>query len=136
MHDDRRTPGHIRITETLLRLYVFLAQHLDRCLQVGPRGNDANDDLEGHLASTRTAILEMLSANPVVKAKVERECQHVLALAAAYITDGTETAPGSEALAAERAVLKHKTMALSDLLAVFRALSDQNPTGTSARPTD
>ena len=124
MHDDRRPPGHIRITETLLRLYVFLAQHLDRCLQVGPGRNDANDDLEGHLAATRTAILDMLSANPVVKAKIERECQNVLALAAAYIEDGTETAPGIGALAAERAVLKHKTIALSDLLAVFRALSD------------
>ena len=24
--------SHIEITETLVRLYVFLAQHLDRCL--------------------------------------------------------------------------------------------------------
>ena len=136
MHDDRRTPGHIRITETLLRLYVFLAQHLDSCLQVGPRGNDANDDLEGHLATTRTAILEMQSANRVLKAKIQRACQHVLGLAAAYSTEGTGSARGSAALAAERAVLRHTSMPGGYRLPVFRALCDRNATGRSARRSD
>ena len=113
--------SHIEITETLVRLYVFLAQDLDRCLDEAARRTYPEQELQAHLASARTEMMEMLSVNPVVKEKVEQECHRVLALAAAGLTDGTGKAGALDELKAERAVLKTKTMALSDLLAVFRA---------------
>jgi hypothetical protein len=113
--------GHIDITETLVRLYVFLAQNLDRCLNEAARTSYPEHELQAHLSSTRAAMMAILSVNRVVKDKIEQECDRVLSLAAACLTDGSGKAAAVEALQAERAVLKNKTMALSDLLAVFRA---------------
>jgi hypothetical protein len=113
--------GYLDITETLVRLYVFLTQNLDRCLNEAARTTYPEHELQAHLKSTRAEMMEMLSVNGVVKGKVEQECNRVLALTAACLTDGTGQAAAMEALKEERAVLKHKTMALSDLLAVFRA---------------
>jgi hypothetical protein len=110
---------HIEITETLVRLYVFLAQDLDRCLDKAARRTYPEQELQSHLVSTQAKMMEMLAVNRVVKDKVEQECNRVLSLAAACLTDGTGKTMND--LKAERAVLKNKTMALSDLLAVFRA---------------
>ena len=66
-------------------------------------------------------MMEMLSVNQVVKAKLEQECNRVLLLAAACLTDGAGKTAVMDELKSERAVLKIKIMALSDLLAVFRA---------------
>jgi hypothetical protein len=114
--------SHIEITETLLRLYVFLAQDLDRCLNEAARQTFPESELQAHLASTRAKMMEILSVNRVVKEKVEQECNRVLALAAACLAGGDGKKAAMEELKAERAVLKNKTMALSDLLAVFRAV--------------
>jgi hypothetical protein len=113
--------SHIEITETLVRLYVFLAQALDRCLNEAARRTYPEEELQLHLASTRAEMMEILSVNRVVKDKVEQECHRVLTLSAACLTNGTATTASMDELNAERAVLKNKTMALSDLLAVFRA---------------
>lgn len=113
--------SHIEITETLVRLYVFLAQVLDRCLDDAARRSYPEQELRLHLAATRTEMMEILSVNRVVKEKVEQECHRVLALSAACMMNETATKTIMDELHAERAVLKNKTMALSDLLAVFRA---------------
>lgn len=113
--------SHIDITDTLARLYLFLAQRMDRCISEAARISYPEAELQSHLASTRTTVLEMLSVNQVVKGKVAQECSRVLSLVAACFTDGPGKAVALEELKVERAVLKHKTMALSDLLAVFRA---------------
>lgn len=115
------TMGHIEITETLVRLYVFLTQYLDRCMDEAARKAYPDEELEAHLSSTRSKMLEILTVNPVVKGKVEQECDRVLALGAACLKGGTGKASALEDLKAVRAVLKNKTIALSDLLAVFRA---------------
>jgi len=65
--------------------------------------------------------MEILSVNQVVKDKVERECDRVITLSAEYLANKNATTVAVDELNAERAVLKNKTMALSDLLAVFRA---------------
>ena len=114
--------GHIEITETLLRLYVFLSQDLDRCLNDAARQTFPETELQSHLSSTRAKMMEILSVNRIVKGKVEQECNRVLALAAACLAGGDGKKAAMEELQAERAVLKNKTMALSDLLAVFRAV--------------
>lgn len=113
---DRR----IEITDTLARLYLFLAQSMDRCVNEAARINYPEDELQAHLASTRAAVLDMLVGNQVVKAKVEQECNRVHALIMACLRDGVTKPVALDELMAERAVLKHKTMALTDLLAVFR----------------
>ncbi len=113
--------NHIDITDTLVRLYVFLAQHMDRCVSEAARISYPESELQRHLASTRADLKEMFSVNQVVKGKVEQECERVLALAAACLTERPGKAVALNELKAERAVLRHKTAALSDLLAVFRA---------------
>jgi hypothetical protein len=113
--------SHIEITDTLVRLYVFLAQHMDRCISEAARISYPEAELQSHLASTRATIQDMLSINQVVKAKVEQECLRVLALVRECLKEGAGRARALEELKTERAILKHKTMALSDLLAVFRA---------------
>ena len=102
-------------------MYLFLAQSIDRCLNEAARISYPEAELQSQLASTRAAVLDMLAVNQVVKAKVEQECNHVRSLIMACLTDGAAKAAALDELKAERAVLKHKTMALSDLLAVFRA---------------
>jgi hypothetical protein len=114
-------PGHIEITETLVRLYVFLANYLDRCLNEAARQSFPEHELQAHLASTRAKMMEILSVNRVVKGKVEQECDRVLSLGAACLKNGANRAAMLSELQAERTVLQNKTIALSDLLAVFRA---------------
>jgi hypothetical protein len=113
--------SHIDITDTFVRLYVFLAQQMDRCVSEAARISYPEAELQSHVASTRATILDMLSPNPVVRGKVEQECLPVLALVTACLQEGAGKTLALKELHAERAVLKHKTMALSDLLAVFRA---------------
>jgi recombinational DNA repair ATPase RecF len=120
-------PSHIEITETLLRLYVFLAQYLDRCLDETLGRSLQEADLQAHLLATRKSVMEMLAVNRVVKGKVEHECERILELAATCLRDrqNGRTIDGdhrADLLKAERAMLKNKTIALSDLLAVFRAM--------------
>jgi hypothetical protein len=113
--------SYIDVTDTLARLYLFLAQSMDRCVSEAARISYPEAELQSHLAATKATVLDMLSVNQVVKAKVEQECNRVNTLVMACVTDGAEKAGALDELKAERAVLKHKTMALSDLLAVFRA---------------
>jgi hypothetical protein len=113
--------SHIDVTDTLARLYLFLAQSMDRCVSEAARISYPEVELQSHLAVTRATALDMLSVNQVVKAKVEQECDRVRSLVMACLADGAANGAALDELNAERAVLKHKTMALSDLLAVFRA---------------
>lgn len=114
--------GHIEITETLVRLYVFLTQYLDRCLDEASRKAFPDEELHAHLAQTRATMADILAVNPVVKSKVEKECKDVLALGASILKGGTDRAAATEPMQAQRTILRNKTIALSDLLAVFRAL--------------
>ena len=113
--------SHIDITDGLVRLYLFLAQSLDRCVSEAARISYPESQFQARLASTRGTVLDMLSVNQVVKGKVEQECERVGSLVTACLTDGAAKAGPLDELKAERAVLKHKIVALSDLLAVFRA---------------
>lgn len=114
--------SHIDITDKLVRLYLFLAQSIDRCLSEAARISYPESELQSNLASTRIAVLDMLSVNRVVKGKVEQECHRVLSLVTACLTDGPGKTAALIDLRVERTMLKQKTMALSDLLAVFRAV--------------
>ena len=112
--------SHIDNTDTLARLYLFLAQSLDRCVSEAARISYSEPQFQASLASTKATVLDMLSVNQVVKGKVEHECDRIGSLVTC-LKDGPAKAGALDELKAERAVLKHKTMALSDLLAVFRA---------------
>ena len=116
------SPSPIVVTETFVRLYVFLTQVLDRCLDPAARDTLSEQELHGHLESTKTAMTAMLSVNPVVKKKIEQECAHVLALGQRCLTEGQGGAEVLNDLRKERVTLQNKTIALSDLLAVLRAL--------------
>jgi hypothetical protein len=122
MYTQSTVHSHIDITDTLVRLYVFLAQQMDRCVSEAARISYPEVELHAHLASTRATILDMLSVNQVVRGKVEQECLHVLALCHDVLSGAGGKALALEKLNAQRALLKHKIMALSDLLAVFRAV--------------
>ncbi len=113
--------SHIQITETLVRLYVFLSQSLDRCLDKSTRESFPEKEHQAFLADTRARVMEALAVNPVVKRKVEAECSRVLNLAASYLKARTNKTAIQRRLKAERETLRTKLVALSDLLAVFRA---------------
>ncbi len=112
-------PGHIEVTETFVRLYVFLSQTLDRCLDQSQRESFPEKDHQAFLHEARNKLREIVAVNPVVKDKVEAEYGRVLALAESYLRKAEPKA--TEQVKHEHAVLKTKLVALSDLLAVFRA---------------
>jgi hypothetical protein len=111
------------IAATFVRLYVFLTQYLDRCLDEAARKGYPDSELQAHLDETRRQLMEILSVNPVVKKKLAEECDRILSLGAACLKSGSVDTKTRETIQAERAVLKNKTIALSDLVAVFRALA-------------
>jgi hypothetical protein len=113
--------NHLETTELLVRLYVFLNQYLDRCVNEAAHQSYPESELKKHLAETRARLSEILAINSVVKNKVEQECDRVLALGASCLKGGGKTTE-IELLKAEQAILRSKTIALSDLLAVFRAV--------------
>jgi hypothetical protein len=112
----------LEIAAALVRLYVFLSQYLDRCLDDAVRRGLPDGDLQTHLAQTRGELMDILSVNPVVKRKLTEECDRIVNLGASCLTPSSVTAKDRERIHAEREVLKQKTSALSDLVAVFRAL--------------
>jgi hypothetical protein len=116
------TRAQIDVAAALVRLYVFLTQYLDRCFDEAARKSYPDAELQAHLAETRRQLMDILSVNPVVKKKLTEECDHILALGASCLKDGAADARARATIQAERAVLKNKTIALSDLVAVFRAL--------------
>jgi len=113
----------IDVAASLVRLYVLLSQYLDRCLDEASRKSFPEKDLQGHLTETRRHLLDLLSVNPVVKKKVGEEYDRILAIGAECVTSGSASGQPREAIQAERAVLRTKSIALSDLVAVYRALS-------------
>lgn len=116
------TKEQIDVTAAFVRLYVFLAQYLDRCFDEVARKNYPDSELQGHLAETRRQLMEILTVNPVVKKKLEQECDRIVALGATCLKDGATDAKMRDAIQSERSILKSKTLALSDLVAVFRAM--------------
>ena len=116
-------PGHhVEVTETFVRFYVFHAQTLDRCLDQGQRESFPEKEHQAFLTESRNRMRDMLAVNPVVKGKVDEECSRVLALAESYLKKGAGQQDVLEQITRERDLLKTKLVALSDLLAVFRAL--------------
>jgi hypothetical protein len=113
--------SHIETTDALSRLYLFLAQAMDRGLDEVGRVNDGDSELDANLAGARSAALELLAVNRVVRDKVEAECNRIRSLVEACLKGGASHMALVEALRTERAIVKQKTMVLSDLLAVFRA---------------
>ena len=116
------TKEQIDVTAALVRLHVFLAQYLDRCFDNAARTSYPDSELQGHLTETRRQLMEILAVNPVVKKNLAQECDRILALGATCLKGGATDTKTCEAIQAERAILKNKTVALSDLVAVFRAM--------------
>ncbi|MBI4401833.1 MAG: hypothetical protein HY581_09405 [Nitrospirae bacterium] len=122
MSSQSAVPSHIEVTETLVRLYVFLAQYLDRCHDEAARQSFPEKELQAHLTTTRARMMDILSVNRVVRDKVEKECDRVLSLGAACLKGRSAKTAVQKELKAERGILQNKMIALSDLLAVFRAM--------------
>lgn len=116
------TKDQTDVAAAFVRLYVFLAQYLDRCFDEAARKSYPDAELQSHLNDTRNQLLSILAVNPVVKNKLSQECDRILALGASCLKAGPGDLKVREAIQAERAILRNKTIALSDLVAVFRAL--------------
>lgn len=58
--------SHIETTDALSRLYLFLAQAIDRGLDEVDCVNGVDSKLNANLARARSAALELLSVNRVV----------------------------------------------------------------------
>ncbi len=116
------TKDQIDVAAALVRLYVFLAQYLDRCVDEAARKSYPDSELDAHLTNTRRELMSILSVNPVVKRKLAEECDRILTLGTSCLKSGKADAMTRDAIHTERTALKNKTIALSDLVAVFRAL--------------
>ena len=121
MNGIRTAPNHIEITETLIKLYDFLAQSLDHCLDQWERGTSEEHELQAHLSSSRAQMMDMLVGNPTVKQKVEPECKRVLSLTSACLSNGSQNSVAMKEATAERDTLRCKATALRDLLEVFHS---------------
>jgi hypothetical protein len=64
MNAEATTYSHIDVTETLVRLYVFLAQDLDRCLDLAACQTNPEHELQSHLSSTRAILMGMVVGEP------------------------------------------------------------------------
>ncbi len=115
------TAQHIDIAEAFIRLYVFLTQYIDSCESGTVNQDYPAAELQKNLASARAEMLNILTANPVVKGKVEKECEQVFSLVTRTLMGGAEKVSARDALGAQRVIFQTKTVALSDLLAVYRA---------------
>ena len=111
------------VAAAIVRLYVFLAQYLDRCSDEAARKSYPDSELQKHLDETRRQLMDLLSVNPVVKRKLADECDRILTLGSGCLNSGAINAATRERIQAERTMLQHKTIALSDLVAVFRAFA-------------
>ncbi len=121
MVEQSSIPQHIKTTETLLRLYVLLAQFLDRCQEEeGRRSSLSEAEFQKLLLETKTSVASLVSSNRIVPEKIEQEFEQIM-----QIGQNVSKNPGDTKLMAEvtqqREVLRIKTLALSDLLAVFRS---------------
>jgi len=112
---------YIATTETYLRFYVLLSQYLDRCLDDKIQESLSEKDFQGHLTDTRTAVLDLLATNRIVKEKVEKEYEYILNLGKDYLERSAKEAMRKK-IEEERETLRIKMLALSDLLAVFRSV--------------
>lgn len=115
------TAQHIDIAETFIRLYVFLTQYIDSCESETVNQDYPEVELQKNLASARAEMLDILKVTPVVKGKVEKECERVFSLVTKALMGGTEKVAALDVLGAQRVIFQTKTGALSDLLAVYRA---------------
>ncbi|GJL55077.1 MAG: hypothetical protein NPIRA02_22090 [Nitrospirales bacterium] len=114
-------PHHIKTTETLLRLYVLLAQYLDRCrAEDGYQSSLSEGEFQKHLVETKHSVLTQLSTNRIVPEKIEQEYDRVMKNAKALTENHTDSELKTQ-VDQERETLRIKTLALSDLLAVFRS---------------
>ena len=111
----------IQITETVLRLYVLLNQYLDRCHDQAAKEAFPESEFQEHLTATRGKATELLATNRVVKAKVEEESERILRLGADCVERAGDKGVQDQ-LSKEREMLRIKTLAISDLLAVFRSV--------------
>src|SRR5437660_12899238 len=93
--------SHIQVTETLVRLYVFLSQSLDRCLDKSTREFFPEKEHQAFVAETRARVMEALAVNPVVTRKVEEEFNPALSLAASDLTARTYKTASQRQLKAE-----------------------------------
>jgi len=109
----------MEITETVLRFYVFLRHYLDRFHDQAAKEAFPESEFRKHLRVTQVKVTELLTSNRVVKQKVAAESNGILQLG----SDSVERRSGvTGQLAKERELLRVKTVAISDLLAVFRSI--------------
>ena len=66
-------------------------------------------------------ILAILNVSPVVRAKVDKECERVFTLGTKSLMGSTEKVAVLDVLDAARTIFQHRTMAIRDLLAIYRA---------------
>ncbi len=121
MSQDLPIPQHIRTTETFLRLYVLLAQYLDRCGENSSSSSSISEgEFQKHLLETKATLMNLLSTNRIVPAKVEQEYERVMKCGRALTSNPTDSGLRAQ-VNQEREELRIKTLTLSDLLAVFRS---------------
>lgn len=114
------TPEYIEVTQAFLRFYVLSIQYLDHRLGTNTSESISQDDVYAHLKESRDVLLRLVSINPIVPGKVEKEYEEISRLGTASSTGGEGQTQDIGTITELRMVLHNKTSVLSDLLAVLR----------------
>ena len=122
MSQEPNLPQHIKTTETLLRFYVLLGQFLDRCrVEESSSSTISEGEFHRHLVETKTSVTALLGTNRVVAEKVSQEYERFMQ-SGSDLMKNPESSELKIQVEQDRDVLRTKSEALSDLLAVFRSV--------------
>lgn len=109
------------ITESLSHLYLGLTRYLDWIHENPKQSEETAQQTKRLIQTSRDGLETYLSKNPVVQRSVEEECAFVFSIVE-QATHGGLTPKLIEKMTIERAKLQTKIVALTDLVALFKAL--------------
>ena len=109
------------VTSLLSHLYLGLTRYLDWIHEGSSKSEKTEEEVKSLIQTTRDGLEKYLSKNPVVQRSVEEECALVFSIVKESTSSGL-TPKLMEKMTTERAKLQTKIVALTDLVALFKAL--------------
>ena len=111
----------VALTESLSHLYLGLTRYLDWIHENPEKSEETARQIKRLIQTARDGLETSFSKNPVVQRSVEEERALVFSMVE-QATHGGVTPKLIEKMTIERAKLQTKIVALTDLVALFKAL--------------
>ncbi len=111
----------VTVTELLSHLYLGLTRLLDSIHENSEKSKKTREEIKSLIQAAREGLEKYLSKNPVVRRNVEEEHALVSKIVEEAMNSGL-TPKVMEKMTTERAKLQTKIVALTDLIALYKAL--------------